>query len=171
MTAPAIRRVGTAHAEVLAALHAACFAEAWSAPFIALLLAQPGGGALLAADAADSSDAAGMALFRIVAGEAELLSIGVLPEARSRGLGRALLGAALADAAREGAGAMFLEMAIDNGPACALYHRAGFAPVGRRAGYYRRPEGAPVDALVLRRILSSETGPAGDCFEGPKGTQ
>lgn len=176
MTAPvpglAIRRVGAAYAEVLAALHAACFAEVWSAAFIASLLAQPGTVALLATDASPS-EPTGLALFRAVAGEAELLSIGVLPTARGRGIGRALLDAALAGAAQDGARTMFLEVAVDNGPACALYRRAGFTPVGRRAGYYRRPDGVPADALVLRRGLSPQAGagPAGDCFAGPKGTQ
>jgi ribosomal-protein-alanine N-acetyltransferase len=179
---PAILRVSAAHAEVLAAVQAACFAEAWSAPFIASILAHPGSGALLATDAAATPEAVGpeaigMALFRAVAGEAELLAIGVLPEARGRMVGRALLDTALADAVEGGARAMFLEVAVDNGPARALYRRAGFAPVGRRAGYYRGADGTPVDALVLRRSLRSRAGSAarparaGDCFAGPKSTQ
>jgi ribosomal-protein-alanine N-acetyltransferase len=184
---PSILRVGAAHAEVLAAVQAACFTEAWSAPFITSILAHPGSGALLATDAAATPEAVGpeavgpeaigMALFRAVAGEAELLAIGVLPEARGRRVGRALLDTALADAVEGGARAMFLEVAVDNGPARALYRRAGFAPVGRRAGYYRGADGTPVDALVLRRSLRSRAGSAarparaGDCFAGPKSTQ
>jgi ribosomal-protein-alanine N-acetyltransferase len=182
MTSPAIRRVGIAHAGVLAAVQAACFTETWSAPFIASLLAQPGSVALLATDAAATleaigPEAVGMALFRAVAGEAELLAIGVLPEARGQGAGRALLGLTMADAARDGARAMFLEVAVDNGPACALYRRTGFAEVGRRTGYYRRLDGPPVDALVLRRSLRPQVEPgerpvpASDCFGGPNGTQ
>src|SRR3546814_10039815 len=50
----------------LATLHATCFTEAWGAAFIGLLLAQPGGGALLATDTTASPEAAGMALFRAI---------------------------------------------------------------------------------------------------------
>ncbi len=177
MTGPTIRRVGVAHAEVLAAVQAACFAEVWSASFMASLLAQPGSVALLATDAAANPEAVGMALFRAVAGEAELLAIGVLPAVRGRRTGGALLDAALAGAAQDGAHAMFLEVAVDNGPAWALYRRAGFVQVGRRTGYYRRPDGMLVDALILSRSLLPRVGPearparADDCFGGPNGTQ
>ncbi|MFX8246689.1 hypothetical protein ABTL56_19205, partial [Acinetobacter baumannii] len=57
---------------------------------------------------------------------------------------------AAGDAGAEG---LFLEVAADNEPAIALYRSAAFVPVGRRAGYYRRPGGAAMDALVLRRAL------------------
>ena len=50
---------------------------------------------------------------------------------------------------------MFLEVAEDNIAALALYHRAGFAAVGRRRGYYHRAGAAPVDAQVLRLDLNS----------------
>ncbi|HEY0838393.1 MAG TPA: alanine acetyltransferase, partial [Azospirillum sp.] len=40
--------------------------------------------------------------------------------------------------------------AEDNAAARALYAAAGFATVGRRPGYYKRPDGR-VAALVLRR--------------------
>ena len=42
----------------------------------------------------------------------------------------------------------------DNAPAQALYDRAGFAPAGRRRGYYAGPDGRVLDALVLRRELA-----------------
>jgi ribosomal-protein-alanine N-acetyltransferase len=48
---------------------------------------------------------------------------------------------------------LFLEVAEDNAPARALYAQAGFEEVGRRKGYYARPQSAAVDALVLRRRL------------------
>ena len=37
--------------------------------------------------------------------------------------------------------------------ALALYRGEGFAPVGRRPGYYRRPDTAPADAVILARQL------------------
>jgi ribosomal-protein-alanine N-acetyltransferase len=48
-----------------------------------------------------------------------------------------------------GARRMFLEVATNNVAASALYARAGYAEVGRRARYYA--DGA--DALVLARSL------------------
>ena len=45
---------------------------------------------------------------------------------------------------------------VNNAPARKLYARAGFREVGKRAGYYRRPEGA-ASALILRRDLIGGT--------------
>jgi ribosomal-protein-alanine N-acetyltransferase len=78
----------------------------------------------------------------------------VPPAARRRGIGRSLVAAACRRAEDSGAAAVFLEVAEDNPAARALYARCGFDPVGRRPGYYRRPSGAAVDALVLRRGIA-----------------
>ena len=53
---------------------------------------------------------------------------------------------------------MFLEVAVDNPAAIALYQAAGFVPAGRRRGYYRRQGADAMDALVLRRTLNSRAG-------------
>ncbi|MEO1469220.1 MAG: GNAT family N-acetyltransferase [Pseudomonadota bacterium] len=98
---------------------------------------------------ADDGLAEGLILLGLAADEAEILDLGVVPAARRRGLARALLDMALAEAARRGARTAFLEVAEDNAPARALYARAGFAEVGRRPAYYGR-----TDALVLRRPLA-----------------
>ena len=83
-----------------------------------------------------------------------MLTLAVGPAHRRRGVGRALLAAAEAMASTT-ATAMFLEVATDNAAAIALYEAAGYAAVGRRAGYYARPAGAGADALVMRRALNS----------------
>ncbi len=93
---------------------------------------------------------AGLVLFRVAADEAEILTLGVIPEARRAGVGRALLEAALENARARGAAALFLEVAADNAVAIALYQQAGFGTVGGRKGYYSRA-GGTVDALVLAR--------------------
>ncbi|HYD63907.1 GNAT family N-acetyltransferase [Azospirillum sp.] len=137
----------------------ACFSdEPWSAEFIGSLLAQPGTFALLAVRGGDDPvgtdpmgpDPLGFVLARVVAEDAEILTIGVLPGARGGGFGRRLVDEATDGARRLGATALFLEVAEDNAAARALYAAAGFAPVGRRPGYYKRPDGR-VAALVLRR--------------------
>jgi [ribosomal protein S18]-alanine N-acetyltransferase len=54
---------------------------------------------------------------------------------------------------RQGVRVLFLEVGVDNPAARALYAQAGFEEVGRRLGYYTRPNGL-ADALVLRLLLN-----------------
>jgi ribosomal-protein-alanine N-acetyltransferase len=114
-----------------------------------LLAARTAGGLLLQIDGED----AGMALWRVTAGEAEVLTIAVQAAHRRRGGARALLGAVIERARQEGAREIFLEVGVDNEGARSLYSQAGFAEVGRRPGYYTRPAGF-ADALVLRLVLN-----------------
>jgi [ribosomal protein S18]-alanine N-acetyltransferase len=140
---------GSLDMETLAGLHAASFGEPWGADTFARILASPGGFAFLARE---PGIWAGFALCRAVVDECELLSLGVLPAHRGRGIGRRLALRAL-DAARiRGAAAMFLEVADDNRPARLLYDSLGFRQVGRRRGYYARGP-ARIDALTLRIAL------------------
>jgi len=134
------------HAVMLAIIHASAFPEdeAWGPEAIALSLELPGAFGLFSAGA-------GMILARTAGGEAEVLTLAVAGPARRQGVVGALLDAAMAEAAARGAAAMFLEVSTRNEAARALYARAGFVEVGRRARYYA--DGA--DALVLRSPLSS----------------
>jgi len=142
--------------DVLAALHAEAFAHAgdqiWSRESIATLLAMPGAFGLIGLiDGAP----AGLVVARVAAGEAEILTLGVVPDARRRGLARLLLDEAAGRAAAEGAERLFLEVAEDNLPAQALYQHAGFAKVGRRPGYYVRGGANQAAALILARPLAA----------------
>ena len=88
---------------------------------------------------------------RISADELHINNIGVREESRRKGLGAALLGAALDEGARRGACLAVLEVRAGNEAAQALYGRFGFEVVGRRRDYYR----APVeDALVMTKSLA-----------------
>jgi len=93
---------------------------------------------------------AGYAIYWWVADQAELGNVAVSANARSRGIGTALVTAVLTRAARRGIREMFLEVRPSNGVAQRLYERLGFLPVGRRRNYYARPT---EDALVMRRAL------------------
>ena len=137
--------------ETMAQVHATAFASSWSAEDILRLAKEPGGFALVAETAAGM---AGFILCRVMAGEAEILTLAVRPRSRRRGIARSLVETALALAAQT-AGAMLLEVADDNPGALALYARIGFKTVGRRAGYYARSGVASVDAVVMRRALNS----------------
>lgn len=132
----------------LARLHARCFTtpRPWSAVEFALLAADPLAFVLVEGDAA-------FVVGRAVAGEAELLTLAVAPEARRRGLGRRLVARFLYQARLRDAATAFLEVSAENAPAIALYTGAGFAAGGRRKGYYRDPAGRCIDALVLSRPL------------------
>ncbi len=142
----AIRNASSADLDTLARLHRACFAESWSAQEFARLLAIPGTFALLA------GEGTGFVLARVAADEAEILSLGVSPESRHRGLGRALVGAAAERAFGHGAHTLFLEVSVNNGNARALYASLGFAEAGRRRAYYNEA-GQMADALTLRSPL------------------
>lgn len=89
-------------------------------------------------------------------GEAQLLNLSVVPDARRQGLGDELLARFLDDAARLGAEQVFLEVRVSNTAAIALYERAGFERVARRVDYYPPgPAGtAREDALVMRRSVA-----------------
>ena len=149
MNAPTIRPAGAEAADLLAALHAEAFrpADRWGAQAIGLLLGLPGHFALLA----ESGGApAGFAMGRVAAGEAEVLTLAVRPARRREGTGRALMRALMAEAARRGAAALFLEVAEGNAAARMLYAGLGAMEAGRRRRYY--PDGS--DALVLRAALT-----------------
>jgi ribosomal-protein-alanine N-acetyltransferase len=136
--------------ETLAALHARCFRSPppWNAADFAELLGDPLSFLLVEGDA-------GFLLGRAVAGEAEILTLAVAPEARRLGLGRKLVARFLYQAQVRGAGRAFLEVKADNAAAIALYESSGFAWAGVRRGYYRGRDGSTADALVLARDLAS----------------
>jgi ribosomal-protein-alanine N-acetyltransferase len=134
--------------EAMAALHRRCFGDAprpWSAEEFADMLARP---EVFAASEAGT----GFAVGRAAAGEAELLTLAVAPEARRAGLGRRLLAAFEREARARGAETAFLEVAEGNAPAAALYAAAGYACAGRRKDYYG-PAGRRLSAMVLRKAL------------------
>ena len=90
----------------------------------------------------------------VYSGEAQILNLSVVPDARRQGLGRALLERFVDDALRTGADQIFLEVRVSNTAAIALYRSAGFEPVARRTNYYPASLLAVAeDALVMRKHL------------------
>lgn len=90
---------------------------------------------------------------RLNADELHINNIGVRFVARRRGLGAALLDAALDIGAECGANLAVLEVRAGNRAAQELYMRAGFSVVGERRNYYR----APVEsAKIMTRPLASK---------------
>ena len=60
-----------------------------------------------------------------------IMSVFCAPEARGRGLARAVIAAAMGDAARAGMTSAGLNVRADNAPAIGLYRALGFADSGR----------------------------------------
>ncbi len=162
-----LSEAGPLDARVIAELHLQCFADglggaAWSAASIAKVLSLPGSYAYLAVVAPEKAAVqaaaatpalAGFLLARILAGESEILSLGVAPAWRRHGATRALLRAAMERTGRAGAARTLLEVAEDNMAAHGLYAAEGFALVKRWPRYYRLPGGTTAAALVFARDL------------------
>ena len=96
---------------------------------------------------------AGLAVLRMAAGEAELLTMAIRPELRRRGLGRRLLAEVVTRAADYGADVMWLDVRVSNAAAIALYRAAGFVEIGRRKDYYRTAIGRE-DAMMMRLAMA-----------------
>ena len=146
-----VRNLEVGDAALAARLHAGCFAASRERPWnenevVALLATRGTFGLLLSGDA----DESGLILVRALAGEAEILTLGVMPRSRHGGGGRLLLQRALEEARARGASKIFLEVAEDNAEALGLYISAGFTRVGRREGYYSFAGSAPMAAIVMR---------------------
>lgn len=79
--------------------------------------------------------------------EGDVQTIAVLPGYQGRGIGAALVGTLLDEAARRGCTDVFLEVRADNPRARSLYEWYGFERVGTRRGYYQPSN---TDALIMR---------------------
>ncbi len=90
----------------------------------------------------------GFIVYRAIAPEAELITIGVHPDARGGGIAATMIELMVRDLAARGVKKVFLEVAENNHPARALYERHGFTVVGRRPKYY---DG--IDAILMARDL------------------
>lgn len=132
---------------LMAALHARVFTQPrpWSEAEFAGLLTSPFVFALVEAN--------GFLLGRVVADEAELLTLAVDPGYWGQGTGGRLVDRFVATATQRGGESAFLEVAAPNQRAQTLYARKGFALQGRRRNYYSSASGPAVDALILVRPL------------------
>lgn len=143
-----IEFAGADASELLAALHARAFDKPWSAAEIAKLLDNQAVFALVARE----DEPAGFIMAWTAGGDGEILTVAVVPEARRKGFGAALVNAAGAAALLRGGASMHLEVAETNEAARALYAKLGYEEAGRRHAYYAG-EGGRVDAIVMRRSL------------------
>ena len=84
------------------------------------------------------------------AAEADILTVGVVPEYRGKGIAKALMALITNWAKEQGTTAMMLEVKIDNLQAISLYESLGYSTLNIRKDYF----GAGLDAQVMRLELS-----------------
>lgn len=121
-------------------LHRACFPDKpWSAQDFADL--KKSGCNIIASQN-------GFIVWRTVVDEAEIITIGVRPEARKNGIATAMLTLVENDLKKRGVKKIFLEVAENNVPAKKLYEQNGFTQISIRPKYY---DG--VDAILMEKNL------------------
>ena len=85
--------------------------------------------------------------------EGYISNVAVAPEARRRGIGRALVSEMLRLAEKRALSFVTLEVRAHNESAIALYALEGFERVGLRRDYYERPR---EDALLMTRFFEQK---------------
>ncbi len=124
----------------LANLHQKCFPhKPWSADDFADL--KKSGCEIIASQN-------GFIVWRAVADEAELITIGVAPDARRTGIGATMIGIMEGELKKSGVKSVFLEVAENNAPARKLYEQNGYVQIGVRPKYY---DG--IDAIMMKKDL------------------
>lgn len=137
----------------IVAIERAAFSDPWSAQSFRDAIEH--NAVYFACARSDDGEPLGYVVAWFAADEGEIANLAVAPDGWGQGVGRALLDAALDEAQRRRTAAMYLEVREANDRARRLYRSRGFAEIGRRRGYYRRPV---EDAIVLRRELTGQAG-------------
>lgn len=81
--------------------------------------------------------------------EADVLTVGVIPAHRGKGIARQLMAMITDWAQQQGSIAMMLEVKVDNQDAIGLYESLGYSKLNTRKDYF----GPGLDALVMRLEL------------------
>jgi ribosomal-protein-alanine N-acetyltransferase len=97
--------------------------------------------------------AVGYVIYWLLPREIDIHNLAIAPAYRRRGIARSLLHAVIADARRERATRITLEVRKSNDAAQRLYHSLGFMAKGVRKGYYS-DDGE--DALVMALELGTK---------------
>jgi ribosomal-protein-alanine N-acetyltransferase len=81
--------------------------------------------------------------------EADVLTVGVVPSHRGKGIARQLMAMITDWAQEQGSIAMMLEVKVDNQDAIGLYESLGYSKLNTRKDYF----GTGIDAVVMRLEL------------------
>lgn len=138
-----IRRATARDASGIAEAEAICFSDPWCERDILSYISTEGGICFVAYR---DGKLIAYILGRLIAPEAEIYRIAVLPDERKRGVGYRLLDFAMKTERGRGLETAFLEVRSQNVAAISLYSAYGFEKVGFRKGYYKNPSD---DAIVM----------------------
>ena len=142
--------VGPAAAKLLSEIHGESFEARWGETVFSGMLGSPGTQAILVSN---QNNPMGFALFRKAADEAEILTICTRPAFRRKGHGKLLVQHLESLLKKDDVKSLFIEVAISNHAALALYASCGFERAGTRKNYYKRGDGSHEDALIMRKGL------------------
>jgi len=96
-------------------------------------------------------------LVQLAGDTADIIDIGTAVTSRGQGIATSLLQHYLDNMRDVGVAKLYLEVAVDNVPAIALYKRAGFIEIGKRIGYYQRQETTGrltrIDAVQMQYVI------------------
>lgn len=136
-------------APIYADIHGACFDHGWNESMMRQMLLMPGAVGLIAYE---QNKPVGIVMYAYSPEQADIVTFGVLPEYRGKHISDDLMEESFRFLTQQGIKEIFLEVAVDNEHAIALYRRHGFQQVGRRQNYYIRGD-VKTDALVMRAEL------------------
>lgn len=140
-----IRRGVAGDLPSILATERACFSRdlAFCEDIISFLLAEA------ATFVAEDGEILGFVMGFIEGGRGKVVTLDVLPERRGEGVARRLVAALEEELASGGAGAITLEVSVENLEAIGLYAKLGYRKAAPLAGYY----GPGKDALLMMKRL------------------
>jgi len=151
-----IDRLTLSHVHLLAALHKACFDDpsepVWDEAAMQDILSMAGAFGFVYTE---DETPKGFTLCCCAVDECEILSIGVLPDSRGKGIASELLQAARQTADRLAAHSIFLEVAADNNRARDFYKWHNFKDIGVRRNYYKRGQ-KRIDAILMSSEITNK---------------
>lgn len=146
-----IKMFDSSHTDGILRIENECFEEPWSRESIEEQLDNPNARYFVLIE---NGEVAGYGGMWCIAGEGDIMNIGVLPEKRRKGYGEKILLSLTECMKKENLSCLNLEVRASNSAAISLYEKHGFYRVGLRKKYYHGRE----DALLLRRDNLEYTG-------------
>lgn len=122
-----------------------CFATPWSVQQV-----KSSGDTTVFFTANEDGKVVGYAGMYTVLDEGYVTNIGVLPDHRKKGIGKALTNQLIDYSVSQKLAFLSLEVRVSNTPAINLYTSLGFKEVGKRKNFYSNPK---EDALIMTRYF------------------
>ncbi len=101
----------------------------------------------------ETMDSSAFIIYNIVSpDEAEIFDIGTIPEKRKTGLAQKLIERTITSLRSQNIKTLYLEVAVTNQPAIALYNKCGFEKYNIRKDYYNTGV-IRVDAILMKKSI------------------